>query len=49
MLWGMAPCQVVRLIQTNFLSVANYNEMLFHQLYDLYDLHHWQDPLSALV
>ena len=47
MLWGMAPCQVVRLIQTNFLSVAN--EMLFHQLYDLYDLHHWQDPLSALV
>ena len=26
------------------------NEMLiFHQLYDLYELHHWQDPLSVLV
>ena len=26
------------------------NEMLiFHQLYDLYELHHWQDSLSVLV
>ena len=35
---ALMDSSMVRLIQTKFLSVAN--EMLFHQLYDLYDLHH---------